>query len=89
MIRKHLYYRGNVQGVGFRYTAIRIASNHRITGYVRNMRDGRVEIVVEGDPKEVARFVGAVAEEMAGFIREVSVQDEPYSGTFSRFDLSY
>jgi len=73
-------YSGQVQGVGFRYTAMRLAHGHAVTGLVRNLDDGRVEMVVEGERAEVERFLGAVRGKMDGYIRTVSVQDEPAHG---------
>ena len=52
--RVKLRIRGRVQGVGFRYTAHNIARRHDVTGYVKNLTDGRVELVMEGpdDPEQ-------------------------------------
>src|SRR5471030_2081507 len=50
--RMKVFYSGRVQGVGFRYTARTVAAGFEITGYVRNLPDGRVELVAEGDDSE-------------------------------------
>jgi acylphosphatase len=89
MVRKHIYYSGDVQGVGFRYTAVRVAANYAVTGYVRNLTDGRVEVVVEGEPRDVTAFLDALAEAMTGYIRDHHVIDEPSSGEFNCFDVRY
>ncbi|MDT7604048.1 MAG: acylphosphatase [Acidobacteriota bacterium] len=47
---------GRVQGVGYRFFAQRVASRHQVTGYVRNLRDGRVEVLAEGTPESVEGF---------------------------------
>lgn len=75
-----VYYSGQVQGVGFRYTAMRLAQGYAVTGLVRNLGDGRVEMFVEGTQAEVERFLEAVRGKMDGYIRAVSVQDEPVNG---------
>ena len=49
--RAHVYYSGRVQGVGFRYTAEGLALDLKLVGWVKNLPDGRVELVCEG-PKE-------------------------------------
>ena len=54
-MRRHLFYSGRVQGVGFRFTAQRIASGFAVTGWVRNLPDDRVEMLVEGEKDETAR----------------------------------
>jgi len=89
MIRKHVYYRGIVQGVGFRYATIRLAANYTVTGFVRNMMDGRVEVVVEGKPKEIDCFLADLAAEMRRYIRDTQVQDAPYTSEFDSFDIHY
>jgi len=88
-VRKHVYYRGNVQGVGFRYTAVRAAANHRVSGYVRNLRDGRVEVVVEGPAGEVRAFLAELAERMKGYIIDISEREEPFTGEFESFDIRF
>lgn len=47
---------GGVQGVGFRFFAQRAAARHQVTGYVRNLADGRVEALAEGHPESVEAF---------------------------------
>ena len=62
-------YEGRVQGVGFRYSARRVAAGFDLAGYVRNLPDGRVELVASGDEEEVDGFLQAVREsELAGHI---------------------
>ena len=60
--RRTVLFAGHVQGVGFRYTVERIARRFRVTGYVRNLRDGRVEVVAEGASEELGRFVAQIEE---------------------------
>lgn len=68
--RLHILYAGRVQGVGFRYTAKRAALEFEITGTVRNLADGRVELVAEGEKTELEAFAEAVRDSgLAGFIR--------------------
>ena len=55
--RLHAFFSGRVQGVGFRYTAERIAEDFPITGFVRNLPDGRVELLVEGDEVDLEGFI--------------------------------
>lgn len=51
MVRKHIYFSGDVQGVGFRYRSCYIAQSLGLTGWVENLWDGRVEMEVQGDRK--------------------------------------
>ncbi|MGH9903275.1 MAG: acylphosphatase [Pyrinomonadaceae bacterium] len=52
---------GEVQGVGYRFFAQRVAARHQIVGYVRNLRDGRVEALAEGTPENVEAFKNDLA----------------------------
>jgi acylphosphatase len=64
-----VFYEGRVQGVGFRYTARRIAAGYEVAGFVRNLPDGRVELLASGDDGEVDGFLAALREsELAGHI---------------------
>lgn len=79
---------GDVQGVGFRYTAARIARNYAVTGYVRNLRDGRVEMLAEGTPAELDAFVEAVAREMGRHIRNMGRTKRPATGKYAAFSIA-
>lgn len=57
---KHLSLQGRVQGVGFRYFTLRQAQRHQISGWVRNMPDGSVEIRAQGQPGNLQAFIEAV-----------------------------
>ena len=71
MISLQVFYEGHVQGVGFRFTVRRIAKGFDVTGWVRNLSDGRVELQVTGDEEEVRGFLDQVAKsELHSLIRE-------------------
>jgi len=59
MTARHVFYEGRVQGVGFRYTVRQIATGYDIAGWIRNLPDGRVELLAAGDPEEVTAFLQA------------------------------
>ena len=64
-----VFYEGRVQGVGFRYGTRRVAAGFDVAGYVRNLPDGRVELVASGEPGEVDEFLQAWRDsELAGHI---------------------
>jgi acylphosphatase len=68
--RVTMYYSGPVQGVGFRYAVRTAAAGFEITGTVRNLDDGRVELIAEGDRAELEGLLEAVRQSHAGgFIR--------------------
>ena len=80
MISLRIFFEGNVQGVGFRWTVKRIAKGFEVVGWVRNLSDGRVELLASGDEAEVRAFVAAIGEsELRAYIRRQteSAADEP------------
>ncbi len=83
------FFAGTVQGVGFRYTTRRIAGGFRVAGFVRNLPDGRVELVAEGACDEVSRFQQAVEQEMRSYIREVQATHDPPTGEFASFSIAF
>jgi acylphosphatase len=71
MVSLQVFYEGHVQGVGFRFTVRHIAKGFDVTGWVRNLSDGQVELQVTGDEEEVRAFLNQVAEsELHSLIRE-------------------
>ncbi|MCC7087398.1 MAG: acylphosphatase [Pirellulales bacterium] len=84
-VRRTLHYSGRVQGVGFRYTAQRIATSFSVTGYVQNLSDGRVRLVAEGEPAELDDFLGKIAETMGDYIRNFETFASSSTGEFQGF----
>jgi acylphosphatase len=78
-----------VQGVGFRYTARHLARGHPVGGYVRNLSDGRVEMVAEGESKDLDAVADAISRQMEGFIRGVTVSVDKATGEFSSFGIRH
>lgn len=79
---KKVIYSGRVQGVGFRMTARRVAERFQVAGTVRNLANGNVELVAEGEAAEIERFLEAVSESMEGYIDGQDVRDlEPQALT--------
>jgi len=64
-MRKLVHYSGNVQGVGFRASAVWIARRHEVCGWVRNLADGRVELLADGSDTAVLDFLADVRDRMA------------------------
>jgi acylphosphatase len=87
-VRHTLFFSGHVQGVGFRYTTQRVARGFTLTGFVRNLRDGRVELVAEGSRAELDRFQRAVEAAMVGYVQETTVVESPASGEFGAFAIA-
>lgn len=88
--RLHIYISGYVQGVFYRSTAKRVAESLSLTGWVRNLSDGRVEVIAEGEEENLARFVewckrGPIGAE----VEFVEVNREEYRGEFKNFEIRY
>ena len=82
-----IHFEGNVQGVGFRYTACRTAEGFGVTGTVQNLPDGRVRCVVEGSAREIDAFLDDLTARMQPYIRRQTQQTAPASGRFHAFQV--
>ena len=87
--RREAFYSGRVQGLGFRFTVRQLAEQFAVSGYVRNLSDGRVQLVVEGQSAELQRLQDAIAERMGDHICDVDVDVRPAIGEFSGFEVRY
>ena len=86
--RMQVLYSGSVQGVGFRYTARSVASGFEVTGTVRNLPDGRVELVAEGTRDELDAFRQAIRESgLEHFIRKEDVSWNEAKNEFRGFGI--
>jgi acylphosphatase len=87
--RLNVFYSGRVQGVGFRYTVKTVAAGFEVTGAIRNLPDGRVELTAEGTHTELAAFREAIiGAGLAGFIRDEQVTWADAKNEFSGFEIS-
>ena len=89
MVRKTVYFSGHVQGVGFRWTTRQVAGGYDVTGYVKNETDGRVLLVVEGEPAEVDAMLDELRGAMAQHIRDEQVDASPATGQFQAFGIAH
>ncbi len=76
-VRKHFYFSGRVQGVGFRYQAVRLARSLGLTGTVRNLWDGRVELEAQGEETAVWDLLSALNRQPYISIEDMEVEDLP------------
>ena len=84
-----VHYSGRVQGVGFRYTARSIARGYPVTGFVSNLPDGRVELVVEGERPQLDAFLAEVRDRFFSQIRDERSDTQAASGEFSDFEIRH
>jgi len=86
--RMQIYYAGRVQGVGFRYTAKTVALGFEVTGTVRNLSDGRVELIAEGERAELEEFRRAIQDsEIGALIRNEDLSWGEATGGFRGFEI--
>ena len=88
--RARILITGRVQGVGYRYSAVIRANQRGLVGWVRNTRDGHVEVVAEGPSGDLDAFIDWCRRgPSAAWVDEVRVDWEAPTGEFSGFDLRY
>lgn len=87
--RVHILYSGRVQGVGFRFTAEAIARKLELSGWVKNLRDGRVEVLAEGEEPALKDFLSRLSNEMSPYIFDTEVSWEGPTGEFSGFGIAF
>jgi acylphosphatase len=86
--RMTVFFAGRVQGVGFRYTAKTVATGFEIAGTIRNLPDGRVELVAEGRPAELEAYRAELHDAgLAGFIRDEQVTWADAKNEFRGFEI--
>jgi len=83
------HFTGRVQGVGFRYTAQNIALQYDVGGYVRNLPDGRVEVVMEGPDPEIDGLIDSLKQKMNCYIQRLERHLDPPTGEFNRFSIRH
>ena len=85
-----VFYEGNVQGVGFRWSVRNIAKGFDVTGSVRNLPDGRVELLATGDEEEVRGFLEAILQsELRAHIKKHSESPLPNPPSFRGFEIRH
>ena len=89
-VRKHVWVSGHVQGVSFRFYASDFAKKLGVSGWVRNLSDGRVEIVLEGEEQAVRQMIDFCDKGPPGaHVTEVEVRNESFLSEFSGFRVRY
>ena len=88
--RAHIFVYGIVQGVGFRMFTYKIAKNLGLKGFVRNLQDGRVEIVVEGEEERIRELIRNVEKgPPLARVDKLSIEWEEYKGEFKDFRIVF
>lgn len=89
-IRVHVFIKGKVQGVYFRQNMRIVSKRHKVNGWVRNLKDGRVEAVLEGDEMSVSEVIEwCHAGPAEAKVEDVKLEYEPHTGEFDNFTVRY
>ncbi len=89
MVRSHIYFKGMVQGVGFRYTARNYAVDLDLKGWVKNLPDGRVELMSEGPKAAVEELIEKLKDHYGGYIHDVQAGYSDVIGEFTDFKIAF
>lgn len=88
--RIHVFYSGTVQGIGFRFTAERVALSLGLSGWVRNLFDGKVEVVCEGEESDLLNFLNKMKNgPMKHYITRTQVEWQDATGEFDDFRIRF
>ena len=87
--RLHVSLKGRVQGVGFRYTAHRIACRYDLTGFVRNLSDGTVEALLQGTDPNIEACMDDIKDTFGGYIRDTKITEQPHNPQYHDFKITY
>jgi acylphosphatase len=86
--RLHAFLSGHVQGVGMRWTIQELAEQSGLTGCVRNLPDGRVELVAEGARERIEEFLSGLRSQMSHYIRNIEMSWAPATGEWQDFRIT-
>jgi len=85
----YLIYRGNVQGVGFRFTARHLAQKFEIKGWVKNLADGSVEMFVQGKEDKIEEFLQEIQRYFKGYIQQIEQTQQIYREEIKDFQIRF
>ena len=85
----HLFYSGKVQGIGFRCTVLDIARQQKIGGWVKNLDDGRVEVIAEASEDILNNFLQDIDQHFSGHVKDLTTEWLPASGELSIFEIKF
>ena len=88
-IAKNIVFSGRVQGVGFRFTAQRIALRYELAGFVRNLPAGTVQMLIQGSAEDIDDCLRDISESFAGYIKDTKIEDTTVSGEHTGFEIVF
>ncbi|MBM3244275.1 MAG: acylphosphatase [Candidatus Omnitrophica bacterium] len=85
----HLLYSGRVQGVGFRFSTVNFADGLSISGWVRNLSGGKVEVMAEGEEKDLMDFLSRIKMHFGSYISDVEARWQAATGDYHDFEIRF
>ncbi len=86
---KHIVFVGRVQGVGFRFTALDMARRYKLTGLVRNLPDGTVEMIAQGPHDNITDCINDIEESFGAYIKEIKIEEIPSDPDYKDFKITF
>lgn len=86
---KHIVFSGSVQGVGFRFTALKIANRYHLTGYVRNLPNGSVEMLAQGPAETIDGCIRDIEDSFAGYVRRTDIETVTPDTKLTNFRITF
>jgi acylphosphatase len=86
---KHIIFSGRVQGIGFRFTAFNIANRYELAGFVRNLPDGTVEMLAQGNPDDITNCIRDIQESFIGYITDTKIEDTTPNLQYKTFKITF
>jgi acylphosphatase len=85
----HCFYTGRVQGVGFRFTTQDLAQDLEVSGWVKNLRDGRVELMAEAEENTLKELLSSIYQHFSPYIRDVDAHWQAAGNEFTDFQIRF
>lgn len=86
---KHIIFTGRVQGVGFRFTVFNIANRYHLTGLVRNLSNGAVEMIAQGPVDDIDDCIRDIKESFASYVKETKIEEIPPDSQYKDFKITF
>ena len=86
---KHIIFTGRVQGIGFRFTALNIANRYQMTGFVRNLPNGTVEMVAQGNADDISDCIRDINESFTDYITDTKIEDTAFNPQHKTFRITF
>ena len=88
-VAKHVIFYGQVQGVGFRFTAFNVACRYQLTGQVRNAPDGTVDMIAQGPADDINNCIKDIEDSFKGYVKDKTVEEIPLDPNFKDFKITF